>query len=311
MNELELLSRYGEVDPMDSGLIDAAVDAIVRAPDRTASARHRSSAPRRRRVPRLVLVGASVAAAVAGAAVAVSGVGEPTPRPAPGAQSPGNMLTSFVVDHSLAALQTASGYVERVVQHEPTGIHMSWRGPTQLLDESPGQSATLWTWAAGVDTVLNVDYQHHTWSTSVFQAPQPPPGPIGGPPPPGAYVFSEKAVSGPEPGATSIAALFRQPGLRLIGTDSIEGTPTYELQIPALGRNGEPIIGKGLIAWVNTRTYLPARIAGDTPPTVAAWTQDFTWEPATPQVLGVFDLKPPASFHQVANPALRPVPPGG
>jgi hypothetical protein len=310
MDELELLSRYAGVEPVDPALIDATVETIVHSPDSLASARHHSSPPRRRRVSRLVLVSASVAAAVAAAAVAVNGVGGSSlARPAPVAQSSANVLTSYVVEHSLAALATTSGYVERVVQRDSSGIHMSWRGPTQLLDEFPAQSATLWTWAAGVDTVLRIDYQHHTWSRSAFPAPQPPPGPSGGPPPPGAYVFSEKAVNGPEPGVTSIAALFRQPGLEVIGTATIDGAPTYKLRIPAIGSNGKPVMGKGLTAWVNTRTYLPERIAADSPSGLPAWTQDFTWEPGTARALAVFDITPPAHFRQVNDPALTPVPP--
>jgi hypothetical protein len=221
------------------------------------------------------------------------------------------MLTSHVIEHSLAALETTNGYVEQVVQRDPSGIHMSWRGPTQLLNQAPGQSATLWTWAApGVDTVLTIDYQHHTWSRSAFPAPQPPPGPIGGPPPLGAYLFSQKAVNGPETEATSIAALFRQPGLEVIGSGTIDGVPTYELLIPALGPNGKPVVGKSLIAWVNTRTYLPVRIAEDTPATLPAWSQDFAWEPATARSLAVFDLTPPAQFHHVNGSPLQPIPPG-
>jgi hypothetical protein len=312
MNELELLSRYAAVEPVDPALIDATVEAIVRSPDSLARARHRSSPSRRHRASRLVLVGASAAAAVAAATVVVNGLGgSSAPRPAPVARSPGNVLTTYVVQHSLAALETTSGYVERVVQHDSHTIHMSWRGPTQLLDEFPGHSATLWTWAApGVDTVLRIDYVHNTWSKSVFPAPQPPPDPIGGPRPPGAYMFSQKTVNGPEAQATSIAALFRQPGLEVVGTATIGGARTYELRIPALGPHGKPVIGKGLTAWVNTRTYLPVRVAEDTPVGLPAWTQDFTWEPATPQAIAVFDLTPPAHFRQVNEPTLQPVPPG-
>lgn len=309
MNELELLSRYGKVQPVDPALIDATVDAIVHLPAAPARGRRRSSAPRRR-VSRLVLVSASVAAAVAGAAIVVNGVGgSSSRRPAQVAQAPANVLTGVVVQHSLAALETTNGYVERVVQRGSDGTHTSWRGPTQLLDELPGQTEMLWTWAApGVDTVLTVDYQHHTWSRSTFPAPQPPAVPIGGTPPPGAYLFSQKAVNGPEPGATTVAALFRQTGLEVTGTATVDGVATYELRIPALLPDGKPASGKGLTVWVNTRTYLPVRIAQDTPVGTPTWTQDFTWEPATPQALAVFDLAPPAQFHQVSDPAFQPVP---
>ncbi len=39
MNDLELLSRYRKVEPVDPALIDAAIQAIARAPDGSASAR--------------------------------------------------------------------------------------------------------------------------------------------------------------------------------------------------------------------------------------------------------------------------------
>jgi hypothetical protein len=320
MNELELLSRYGQVEPMDSALIDATVQSIVQLPDPSVIARHRTPGPGRRRVARLVVVGASVAAAVAATVVLRGADGPSFPRPAPqAAQAPESVLTGYVVDHSLAALATAGGYIEGVVQQDSSGVRTSWRGPHQLLNEVPGQTATLWTWAAGVDTVLSVDYEHHTWSRSAIPAPPPPPAQGGGPPPPGAYVFSQKALNGPEPDVTSIATLFRQAGTRVIGGATIDGASAYELSIPALDQNGKPVIGKGITAWVNRSTYLPVRIAlgppagpgpnnGAEAPT-SAWTQDFTWEPATPQALAVFNLKPPALFHEIADPALQPVPP--
>lgn len=63
---------------------------------------------------------------------------------------------------------------------------------------------------------------------------------------------------------------------------------------------------------MNTGTYLPVRIAlgmtgGSVPKSGVAWTEDFTWEPATTQALAVFDIEPPAGFHQTTNPALQPV----
>jgi hypothetical protein len=264
---------------------------------------------------------ASVAAAVATTVATVIGAGgSSSPGPAPQiAKGHGTVLTAYVVDHSLAALETSSGYLERVVQRDPSGSRTWWRGPTQLLDQSPDQTATLWTWAAGIDTVLTIDYQHHTWSKSAIPAPSPPPGPIGGPPPPGEFLFPAKALSGPEPNATSIVALFRQAGTEVIGTAIVDRTSSYELRIPALDRNGNPVTGKGITAWVDTRSYLPIRIALGMPGTggpndgvkdAVPWTEDFTWQPATPQALSVFDLTPPALFHQVANPALQPIPPG-
>jgi hypothetical protein len=314
VNELELLSRYRKVEPVDPALIDATVQAIAQAPDGSAAGRESSSGPRRR-VARLILVSSSVAAAVAATVALVTGAGGSfSPRPAPQvAQGGGAVLTAYVVQHSLAALDSSSGYVERVVQRDSSGTRIFWRGPTQLLDKGPGQTATLWTWAAGVDTVLNIDYEHHTWSKSVISAPSPPPGPIGAPPPPGAYVFPAKALSGPEPSATSIVAMFRQAGIEVIGTAAIDGTPTYELRIPALDPNGKPITGKGITAWVDARTYLPVRLAlgmpGGQGPSVGVkgavpWSEDFIWESATPEALAVFDLTPPVPFHQIANPAL-------
>jgi hypothetical protein len=304
VNELELLSRYRKVEPVDPALIDATVQAIAQAPDGSAAGRESSSGPRRR-VARLILVSSSVAAAVAATVALVTGAGGSfSPRPAPQvAQGGGAVLTAYVVQHSLAALDSSSGYVERVVQRDSSGTRIFWRGPTQLLDKGPGQTATLWTWAAGVDTVLNIDYEHHTWSKSVISAPSPPPGPIGAPPPPDAYVFPAKALSGPEPSATSIVAMFRQAGIEVIGTAAIDGTPTYELRIPALDPNGKPITGKGITAWVDARTYLPVRLALGMPGGVP-WSEDFIWESATPEALAVFDLTPPVPFHQIANPAL-------
>jgi hypothetical protein len=324
MNELELLSRYGTVEPIDPALIDATVQAIVDSPERTPSARHRSSSPRRRRAARLILAAVSAAAAAA-VAVTLSGAGGPPsprpPRPAPqAAQSYGNVLTAYVVQHSLAALETASGYVERVVRQDGSGIRISWIGPNQLLDQVPDQTTTLWTWAAtGADTVLRIDYQQHTWSRSVFPAPPPPRPQTGRPPSPAAVVSPPKALTGPEPSAASIAALFRQPGTQLVGTATVDGTFTYELWIPALDSNGKAITGKAVTAWVDAQTYLPVRIMPDLPPgqgpntgfTAGTPAEDFTWQPATPQALAVFDLEPPAGFHQITDPALQPVPPGG
>lgn len=313
MNELELLSRFGKVEPMDRALIDATVEAIVHCPDRTAGPRHRGPGRRRRRVSRLVVLSASVAAGLAAAGLVVSGAGgSSSPRPAPQmAQPGGGVLTAYVVNHSLAALETARGYVERVVRNDGSGIPISWIGPNQLLDEVPGQSATLWTWAApGVDTVLRIDYLHHTWSKSVIPVPAPRPGPIGRAPSPAAVVEPPKALTGAEPSATSIAALFRQPGTEVVRTATLDGTLTYELLVPSLDANGKPITAKAITAWVDARTYLPVRIAEDVPVNQPAWTEDFTWEPATPQALAVFDLEPPALFHQTADPGLQPRPPG-
>jgi hypothetical protein len=317
MNDLELLSRYGGVEPIDSQLIDTTIEAILDAPELRADAQ-RSLGPRPRSLTRLVVASAS-AAAVAAAALLATGTGGSSSRNTARQVAPSQteVLTAQVVYRSLAALETASGYVERVVHRDSSGSLTSWRGPTQLLDEVPGQRATLWTWAAGVDTVLSVDYQHHTWSKSTFSAPTPLSGPIGTPPPPGAYLFPLKALNGPEPGATTISALFHQPGAEVIGTATIDGISTYALRIPALDANGKPVIGKGITAWVNTSTYLPVRIAlgmtaGPDPKSTAlpAGTEDFIWEPATPQNLAVFNLEPPAGFHQTTNPALQPVPSG-
>jgi hypothetical protein len=314
MNELELLSRCREIEPVDAALIDAAIEAIFDCPDHPARVGPRSSGPRRRR-SRLALVGASVAAAVAAAGITISGVGgSPSPHPtSPVSPPPEDTLTAAVVQRSLAALATTNGYVEHVVQHDPGSLMLSWRGPNQLLDEFPGQSTTLWTWTPpGVDTVLSIDYQHHTWSKTEFPAPAPPPAPSAGPPAPGAYLFSAKAVNGPEPSATSIATLFHQPGVEVIGSSTIDGTPTYQLMIPSRKANGEVDGGKSLTAWVDARTYLPVRIAmglpvgrgpgSDAHAAAPAW-QDFSWEPATPQALAVFDVKPPTGFHQAAAPA--------
>jgi hypothetical protein len=261
-----------------------------------------------------------VAAAVAAAGIIISGAGgSPSPHPtSPVSPPPENTLTAAVVQRSLAALATTSGYVEHMVQHDPGSVLLSWRGPNQLLDEFPGQSTTLWTWTApGVDTVLSIDYQHHTWSKSTFPAPAPPPAPSADPPAPGAYLFNAKAVSGPEPSATSIASLFHQPGVEVIGSATIDGTTTYELMIPSRKANGQVDGGKSLRAWVDARTYLPVRIAmglpvgggpvSDADATPPAW-QDYTWEPATPQALAVFDVKPPAGFHQAAASAFPSAP---
>jgi hypothetical protein len=316
MNDLELLSRYGGVEPIDSQLIDATIEAIFDAPEPSAGAHHRFLGSRPRRLTRLVVAGASAAAVAAAALLATGAGGSSSRSPAPQvAQSQTEVLTAQVVNRSLAAVETASGYVERVVQQDSSGTLTSWRGPTQLLNEVPGHSATVWTWAAGVDTVLSVDYRHHTWSKSTFSAPTPLIGPSGTPPPPGVYLFPLKALDGPEPGATTISALFRRPGAEVIGTATIDGISTYALRIPALDAKGKPVIGKGITAWVNTSTYLPVRIApgmtaGPDPKSTAlpAWKEDFTWEPATPQNLAVFNLKPPSGFHQTTNPALQPVP---
>jgi hypothetical protein len=321
VNELELLSRYRQVEQVDPALIEATIQAIAQTPDRIGSARHHSPGPGRRRMARLMLVSASLAAAVAAIVALVTGAGgSPSPGPAPPvAQGSRAVLTAYVVQHSLAALETTGGYVERVVQRDSSGTRTWWRGPTQLLDQGPGQTATLWTWAAGVDTVLNIDYQHHTWSKSAIPAPSPAPGPMGGPPPPGAYLFPAKALSGPEPGASSIVTVFRQAGIEVIGTASVDGISTYQLSIPALDPKGKIITGKGITAWVDVRSYLPVRMTvgmpgvqgpNDVVKETIPWTEDFTWQPATPLVLAVFDLTPPALFRQIANPALQPVPPG-
>ena len=122
-----------------------------------------------------------------------------------------------------------------------------------------------------------------------------------------------KALNGPEPSATSIVALFRQPGIEVIGTATIDGTLHLRAANPGAGAQGTPVTGKGITAWVDTRTYLPVRIALDIPTGqgpnngvkgAVPWTQDFTWQPATPQALAVFDLKPPAPFRsETADPA--------
>jgi hypothetical protein len=104
-----------------------------------------------------------------------------------------------------------------------------------------------------------------------------------------------------------------------MGTATVDRTSTYELRIPALDPLGKPVTGKGITAWVDTRTYLPVRIAlgipgGQGPNNgvkgAVPWSEDFRWEPATPQALAVFDLTPPAPFHQIANPALQANPSG-
>jgi hypothetical protein len=314
MNELELLSRYGKVQPIDPRLIDETIRAIPVSPEVPGGRSDGRDRPRRRRVSRLLLVGSSVAASVATAAVLVGTRGGSSPsHPAPEiAQSAPDVLTAAVLERSLAALETARGYVEHVVQQDSSGIRISWRGPNQLLDEVPGQSATLSTWAAGSETVLNIDYLRRTWSKSTIPAPQSTPQQSGGSPPLGAYLFSSKSVNGPEPTAASIAALFRLSGVDVTGKAPVDGVSTYELQIPARDPDGKLVNGKAIIAWVDASTYLPVRIGRGLPAgrgpnngaaiTTPAWTEDFTWEPATPQALTVFDLEPPALFQQISGP---------
>lgn len=320
MNELELLSRYREVEPIDPTLVDATIQAILDVPDRNGTSLGHSFAPRRRPLRRMVLAGASVAAAVT--AVAIGGLaGSASHHPAPKvAGMHGAELATYVVHHSLAALETASGYLEQVVDRDPRGIVTTWRGPHQFLVEVPGKNAMLETWAPdGSSTVLSIDYQHQTWYRSSFPAPPPP---IGSPPPTLLNVSPVDAFNGAEPSASTIAAWFRQPGTQLVGTATINGTLAYELRIPALDANGKPVSGEIITAWVAANTYLPVRMVREMPAgqgvdngarvTIPAFkaTEDFTWEPANTQAIAVFDLKPPAGFQQITDPALQPVSPG-
>lgn len=322
MNELELLSRYRQVEPVDPTLIDATIEAVLDLPDGNGDDRPLLPGGGRRPWRRVVLAGVSVAAAAAVTAVAASGLTGSAPRrPAPEVPGMrGTELAVYVVHRSLAALETASGYVEQVVDHDPRGTVTTWRGPNQFLAENPGKIASLETWASdGSSTVLSVDYQHHTWYKAHFS---PPPPPIGSPPPTLLNVSPVDAFNGAEPSAATIVGWFRQPGTQLIGTATIDGTPVYQMRIPAPDVNGNPVSGESITAWVDVTTYLPVRVVREMPAgqgmdhgvrvTIPAFTatEDFTWQPASPQSLAVFDLVPPAGFRQVVDPALQPISPG-
>ena len=187
MNELELLSRYRRVEPMDSALIDATLQAILHSPDTTGRRRQRPSGPRRRRVARLILAGASVAAAVAAAAGLVAGTGgSSSPDPAPQVTpAGGGVLTASVVRHSLAALETSSGYVERVVQRDSSGTpHL-----VERADPAPQRGSRPDRNPVDLGRRRGHRVEHRLPGTTPgpgrpSPAPAPPPGPIGAPPPP-------------------------------------------------------------------------------------------------------------------------------
>lgn len=315
MNELELLSRYGGAEPIDPARLDATIDAILSAPDHH-DMPARVMFVRRRRPRRAVLVGASAAAAAAIAFATITTTGSSPVRPAQNTPS-GPELVAFVTHHSVTALDAAGGYVLRTVQQDPRGTSTSWRGPNQTLYKGANGDLDLQTWAPdGSSTVLNVDYQHHSWYESTFPAPTH----TGTPPTPANS--SPLGSNGTEPSPATIAAWFKNPGIKIVGTSVIGSTDTYQLQIPALDPNGEPVAGETITAWVDTATYLPVRMTRSMPAAQGAdngvrvtipastVTDDFSWQPATPQALSVFEITPPASFRHVTDPAQQPVPPG-
>lgn len=321
MNELELLSRYRHSEPVDEAVIASAVDAVLRAPDRhTGAARRRT----RTRIRRAALASGSLVATAAAVIAGVSlnaspnhhhGAAAPTPSGLQGAS-----LAAYVTHQTAAALDAATGYVQHTIQNDPRGTTLSWRGPNAFLDENPGRIASVITWAAdGSSTVVYVDYQHRTWYRDTMP---PPPTSLSSPPAP-VQSSPFDPVNNGEPTAASIAAWFRQPGAELIGTATIDGVSTYQLQMPSpLDPNGKPMPSIKVTAWVDASTYMPVRTVTQRPAAegtdngtrvtipAATITDDFTWQPATPAALAVFDLTPPAGFEHVPDPALQPIPAG-
>lgn len=311
MNEMDVLARHGHVEPVDDTVLAAAVEAVLTAPPD----RHRDRPGPRRHARRAVASAAAATAVVAAVTASTSGHAR-GPRLAPTGRG-GASLVAFVTSRSIRALGAVTGYVEKAAQQDPGGASESWRTRNRFLDELPGRSAELITsHPDGSTTVLNIDYQHHTW----YQDTTPPPA-TGSPAPTPANRTPLDYSSG-QPSATAIADWFHQTGIKLQGTATIDGTPTFELSVPAIDPNGDPIAGETVTAWVDRSTYLPVRIARHTPSatgtdngarvTVPAATAitDFSWEPATTENVTVFELTPPAGYQQIPDPALHPIPTG-
>ena len=321
MNELELLSRYRHSEPVDEAVIASAVDALLAAPDRhTRTVQRRTGARIRRAAWASVSLVAAAGAAVAGVALDASPTNHHAATAPPPSGLHGASLAAYVTDQTVAALDAATGYVQHTIQHDPRGTTLSWRGPNAVLDENPGRVASLITWAAdGSSTILYVDYQHRTWYRDTMPTP---PTSLSSPPAPVKSSPFDPVNNG-EPTAASIAAWFHQPGTKLLGTTTIDGVSTYQLQMPPpLDPNGKPMPSIKVTAWVDATTYMPVRIVTQRPAAegtdngtrvaipATTITDDFNWQPATPAALAVFDLTPPAGFERAPDPALQPIPAG-
>lgn len=307
MNELELLSRYGQVGPVEDRLIDATIEALFDQVDQREFLSQMRRGGRRRSWRAMALAGVTVAAVTATiTALTLTGrIGEPR-HPVPRANvTHGAELASVVVHRSLTALGNARSYVEHVTTHDVRGTVTSWVGPNRILAENPGKTASLEAWAPdGSSTILTIDYQHGTWYKAAGSPPQ-------------TVQSGVDASAGAELSANSIAAWFRQTGATVLGTATVNGTSTYEVRLKTTDASGNPTPSETVTAWVDSSTYLPVHMVREAP-AVQAWnnrvrvtipaftaTDDFTWQPANPQSMSVFSLTPPTGFRQIAPPTGR------
>jgi hypothetical protein len=155
MNELELLSRYRQVEPVDPMLIDAAAEAILDSPDRKRNSRRHRSGPQRRR---MMLAGASLAAAavVAGLVTAADSGHQNGTRPAV-AGGP-----TYITARLMVALNSASGDVLVVTSHASAAAGTD----TAKLD--PGDRLELCDWSQWLWPAVprNGDTVHLRWHYS-------------------------------------------------------------------------------------------------------------------------------------------------
>jgi hypothetical protein len=237
-----------------------------------------AAAVRRRHTRRTRALMTMTAVPVAAAAVAVVALVAAQPQRI----QPNLRNAAYVADHTVAALDAASGRVVHIrgaiggqtleQWRDPAGSR--WRVDETGPDGAPRRAMLVTGPADGTRTVLTVDYADRAWWTYRLEQPEEP-----------SDVSWIATLDGPD----DIQDALRLWSLHVVGTERLNGQETVHL-------GGAKPTGRGIAidVWVDAATYLPVRIAIVSPD--LSVTSRYTWLPRTPQNLAPFDLKPPAGF---------------
>jgi len=330
MNEMELVGRFGEVDPLPPEALERA-EAVLRA---TMVAAHEpelsrvDNRPRQRRSRRRIVTAVAAVAMVAAGTcgvLLVSGSGAPRTKhvaasthAARGTSRPTTPIvptTARLVAKVTAALDDVSGdifHVNTVSENgwsDDTWLSADGVTRTTSYDHGVENSDLTYTVSAGNLSATVVDYADSAW-WSYTEPVSPPPSDCnlptcrdlanGGVPP------------GPDidgvPGSTAgVKWLLTSGGFTVVsGNQVVDGVDTYEIT-ESLGEDGAT-----RSIWIDAATDLPVLLksSGSANPG-NNYVSEVSWLPPTSANLATLQVPIPTDFTHSPSPISPPAPAGG
>jgi hypothetical protein len=267
-----------------------AMTGLRASPELAANVRRRQA--RRQRGFVAVLTGSVAAAVVVGSVMILT---PPAAAPVAGT-GPAVTDVAFVVEHTSATMASAVG--DSVLKQREVTVNngagrkgetrtfVYWTDATtkgRHAERLDAHNKVLFTavFPAGGDGIT-ADHSAKTWWPEKF-------GPIG-------QVMSTRGFlePAPLPDPTELKKWQVSGKLKLVGTETLNGTETLHLQFSMIGLSKD--------FWVDAKTYLPAKYVADGKG-AGTTTVEYSWLPRTPENLAPFEVKPPAGFTKIPRPA--------